>query len=234
MQEMQHRLVYSIERKSLCFMIIKTKENEVCHPAGKILLMNGKELACNPKPAPVQTGQGDPLRLDRTGEFFQMGHSSPKRMDSVKSSPDDWEELFLKEAFFLYENRDRILSDSRMFLTPTPFRHGLAYTGTSGMGSATLGIYIEWWASCERSVRKDESGVYALTYHIAGSPLSGSNCCSAVDRTGRTYAVRFSGPFSEIWSSFMRINQRYAEAKHLYQAYTLEETLAKLREPDEL
>ena len=28
----------------------------------------------------------------------------------------------------------------------------------------------------------------------------------------------------------MRINQRYTEAKQIYQAYSLEETIAKLRE----
>ena len=142
-----------------------------------------------------------------------------------------WRELFFKEAFFLYEHREQILADSRMFLTPLPFENNLAYTGTSGLRNATLGVYLEWWEECERAVIKKDGGeVKALTYFLAGSPLSGSNHCSAVDRKGKCRTIRFESPFSDLWTSFMRINQRYTEAKQIYQAYTLEETLSKLRE----
>ena len=48
-------------------------------------------------------------------------------------------------------------------------------------------------------------------------------------KSGKTLEC-FPSPFSEIWSSFMRINRRYTEAKQTYQSYTLEETLSKLRE----
>ena len=181
-------------------MTTQTVAETVCHPEGKILLMNGTALECYPKP------------------------------DGAVPADDGWEELFLKEAFFLYEHKDRILSDSRMFLTPTPFKNELAYSGSSWMGGATLGVYLEWWDACEKSVLKYEGDIDALTYRIAGSPLSGSNSCSAVTRDGKTFAVHFPVPFSEIWSSFSRINQRYTEAKQRYQAYTLEETLVKLRE----
>ena len=69
----------------------------------------------------------------------------------------------------------------------------------------------------------------------AGSPLSGSNSCSAVNREGKTFTVRFITPFSDIWRSFMEINSRYADLKELYpeSAYTLEETIEKLRETHE-
>jgi len=137
--------------------------------------------------------------------------------------------LFFKEAFFLYEHKDQILADSRMFLTPLPFKNNLAYTGTSGLQNATLGIYLEWWDACEQAVIYNKDRIEALTYFIAGSPLSGGNHCSAVDRKGKSRTVQFA-PFTEIWSSFMRINQRYTEAKQIYQAYTLEETISKLRE----
>ena len=69
-----------------------------------------------------------------------------------------------------------------MFLTPLPFENNLAYTGSSGLRNATLGVYLEWWSECERAVIKKDGGeVQALTYFIAGSPLSGSNHCSAVE-----------------------------------------------------
>lgn len=181
----------------------------------------------------AKTKSNDPecqLKLVQTGEYL---HTDRRSLDKKKpKESQEWEKLFLKEAFFLYENKDRILSDRRMSLTPTPFRNGLAYTGSSGLGDATLGVYLEWWSTCERSVLKYDGEVRALTYHIAGSPLSGSNSCSAVNREGRTITVRFISPFSDIWGSFMGINRRYAVLKELYpaSAYTLEETIAKLRE----
>lgn len=175
----------------------------------------------------------DPLKLDQTGEFMQTGRKSPdKKPQKVSPQVAEWEKLFLTESFFLYENRDRILSDRRMSLTPTPFKNGLAYTGSSGLGDATLGVYLEWWGTCKRSVIKYDGEVLGLTYRIAGSPLSGSNSCSAVNREGRTFTVRFISPFSDIWSSFMSINSRYADIKKHYPAsvYTLEETIAKLKD----
>ena len=157
-------------------------------------------------------------------------------MDVLRASDEDAllkipaaKTAILYSTAYLYEHRERIMADSRMFLTPLPFKNGLAYTGTSGLDKATLGVYLEWWNDCPQAVIRKEEQVDALTYHIAGSPLSGANHCSAVDREGRSVTMHFS-PFSPIWSSFRRINQRYTEAKQRYQSYTLEETIAKLRE----
>ena len=145
---------------------------------------------------------------------------------------EPWEELFFQNAFFLYEHKDSILADSRMAYTPLPFRNNLAYTGTSGLRDATLGVYMEWWDACEKSVLKAGNGIRALTYFIAGSPLSGSNSCGVVTKAGKTKTVHFPSPFYEIWGPFAEINRRYAEAKQQgpVQAYTLEETIAILRE----
>ena len=180
-------------------MIIETEEKDVRHPEGKILLKNGNVLDC---------------------------YEKEDRPERIKKP---WKELFLKEAFFLYEHRDAVYADSRMFLTPLPFDNNLAYTGTSGLRNATLGVYLEWWDNCERAILKDKGEVTALTYFIAGSPLSGSNHCNVVNRRGESKSIVFNSPFTEIWGSFMRINQRYTEAKQIYQAYSLEETVAKLR-----
>ena len=209
-------------------MIIETEEKDVRHPEGKILLKNGNVLDCyenEDKPVVIKP---DVVGLDMTGEFLQLKRNPKKKPRAIQKEP--WKDLFLKEAFFLYEHRDAIYEDSRMFLTPLPFDNNLAYSGTSGLRNATLGVYLEWWESCERAILKDKDEVTALTYFIAGSPLSGSNHCSAVNRKGMSMSIVFNSPFTEIWSSFMRINQRYTEAKQIYQAYTLEETIAKLRE----
>ena len=144
-------------------------------------------------------------------------------------SYEPWKTLFLKEAFFLYNNREKIYSDIRMFLTPLPFENNLAYSGRSGFQDATLGIYLKWWDECEKAVLKNDGEVYALTYFIAGSPLSGSNRCSAVKRNAETIEFSFSCRFSDIWSPFMKINQSYSETKRLFPAYSLEETIEILR-----
>jgi hypothetical protein len=183
-------------------MKIATEKRDVHHPKGKIC-------------------------LDKGGEFLKMRKGADEKKGWPTNEP--WKDLFLKEAFFLYEQKDKILSDTRMFFTPLPFSNNLAYTGTSGLSDATLGIYLEWWDDCEQAVIKNDEEVYALTFFIAGSPLSGSNRCSAVNRNGKEFTIQFSS-FLPIWTSFMRINQRYDEAKQIYQAYTLEETVSKLRE----
>lgn len=206
-------------------MKTETEEKDVCHPNGKILLRNGIVLDCYPKESQPANIVPDAVGLDMCGEFLQIKGGSKKRSHYRKKV---WKELFFQEAFFLYERREKILEDSRMFLTPIPFENNLAYSGTSGLRNATLGVYLEWWDECEHAVIKMDDQVQALTYFIAGSPLSGGNHCSAVDRKGETITIQFS-PFLPIWSSFMRINQRYDEAKRIYQGYTLEETISKLR-----
>lgn len=182
-------------------MIIATQKKDVRHPEGMILLKSGKTLECFPKADRPAVISRDEVTLDTTGEFLQV-EGGPKKVPRA-STREPWVELFFREAFFLYEHRERVLSDSRMFLTPLPFRNNLAYSGTSGLNDATLGVYLEWWDECERAV---------------------------IRRDGAREQVCFPSPFSEIWSSFMRINRRYTEAKQTYQSYTLEETLSKLRE----
>lgn len=119
-------------------MIIETEEKDLRHPAGKILLKNGNVLDCYVKEDRPMTVKPDVVGLDMTGEFLQRKDSPKKKSRAVQKEP--WEELFLKEAFFLYEHRDAIYADSRMFLTPLPFDNNLAYTGTSGLKNATVGV----------------------------------------------------------------------------------------------
>lgn len=203
------------------------QQNEHCFPKGKIILASGKELECYPKDEQPAVIQPDEPGLDTTGVYLQIGKQKARKTPAEKDNA--WMDLFYKNAFFLYEHKEDILSDSRMFLTPLPFKNNLAYTGTNGLQHATLGIYLEWWESCQRAVLRDKDGtVRALTYFIAGSPLSGSNHCSAVNRRGKRETVQFS-PFIDIWRTFIQINTRYTEAKQVYQAYTLEETIRAIQ-----
>lgn len=208
-------------------MSITSNETVVLHPEGKILLMNGNILDCYPKAEVSDDIRQDGLELDTTGEFLSVRNMPVKTPDKIGKEPP-WMALFFKEAFFLYEHRDRILSDSRMFLTPLPFRNNLAYSGTYGLSDATLGVYLEWWLNCERSVIKKKGKIHSLTYYLAGSPLSGINRCAAVTIDGKTKSVSFASPFCDLWRPFMIINKRYTQAKRIYQAYSIEETIASL------
>lgn len=202
------------------------------HPEGKILLMNGTLLDCFPKETRPETIPQEVLSVDTTGDYFRVKRGPGNSTRPLRTEP--WEELFYKEAFFLYEHKDAIFADSRLFLTPLPFKNGLAYTGPSGLQNATLGIYLEWWEACPRAVIRENGKIRALTFFLAGSPLSGCNRCSAVTRKGKTVGIRFPSPFYELWRPFMEINGRYAEAKRRYQAHSLEETITLLHEMEDV
>lgn len=137
--------------------------------------------------------------------------------------------LFLHNAFRLLHHRDRIMSDSRMFLCPVPIQGGLAYAGTGGFENPTLGVYLEWWLNCESALIGDVGKTDWLVYRIAGSPLSGANQCGIVNKNGKT-DIKDIRPFSPLFSSFAGINNRYKKAKELNQAYTLKQVVEILGE----
>lgn len=201
------------------------KDDTTVFPDDRIVLLDGRELECIPKAGATSCIDND-MALDTTGQFFSVG---TRRKVSGKDKTEDPAMIqFLKNAFLFYSNADRILSDSKMFLAPVPVQSGLAYTGTSGFRCPTLGVYVEWWKNCVIDLTKDSDGKEALTYHVAGSPLSGSNKCSCVHPDGSTCTI-VHNPFLPVWRSFIEINSRYDEAKSRYEAYSLEEVAQLLR-----
>lgn len=201
--------------------IINTTLLNCEHPEGKIRLLNGNILQGYTHER-VANGEAvsTELRLDTTGEYFAVGGQKPKPQQSVNSR-DEKERFFYSHAFFFFTHAEQIFSDSRMFLAPVPVQSGLAYSGTSGFQRPTLGIYLEWWLNNPCSIFDDGHDKH-LVWLIAGSPLSGSNKCGIVDQKGRS-TVRAIYPFKEVWTSFVRVNNRYAEFKGKYAAFTLEE-----------
>lgn len=193
-----------------------------------MILMDGTMLKCYPLKHP-ETRVDNEMKLDTTGKYLTVGRSKYRHVAAPRSDEEREKEvrLFLNNAFLFLQNRDRIMSDSRMFLCPVPIQNGLAYTGTAGFNHPTLGVYLEWWLSCENTMIHKEDETKWLVYFISGSPLSGANKCGIVNEKGDTDSKSIL-PFSAVWSSFMRINKRYDEAKSLYQAYTLEEVVKKL------
>lgn len=209
------------------------KEIKGLFPQGKIILHDGRMLDCYPlaAQAPDKIDE-DHLELDTTGQFLSVGAKKPQPVSPKSKDTEEQKQLFIKNAFYLLAHKERIMSDSRMFLCRIPIQSGLAYTGNSGFRNPTLGIYLEWWSIVEGAMRTDRKGRKSLVYHLAGSPLSGANKCAAVREDGKIEIVSLS-PFNAHWGPFTRLNNRYTEAKQLYQAYTLQEVLNILNQEDD-
>ena len=199
-----------------------------------ITLLSRHELLCYPKMEPSALIDNR-MKLDTTGQYLTVGRRKPV----VKPIPPEVEEqrklavkFFTDHAFFFLDHRKQILNDSRMFLAPVPVENGIAYMGTSGFKRPTLGVYIEGWMSCIPAIidryRKDTW----LVYYIAGSPLSGHNCCGIVNTNGECRSECLPNPFSAIWRSFVEVNTHYDEAKERYEAYSLEEVVKLLEAND--
>ena len=205
--------------------------NSTEQPQNSITLMNGVVLECFPKESHQGDFIPDKMKLDATGTYLSLGNKPCKPQPRATEEKEQQKKLFTDNAFYLLAHQKRIMRDSRMFLAPVAVQNGLAYIGTSGFNAATLGIYLEWWNECPIALRVDKESRRSLVFHLAGSPLSGANRCAEVYEDGRTESVQVSS-FISHWRPFTAINTRYDEAKHIYQAYTLEQVLDILHAED--
>lgn len=191
-----------------------------------IRLQDGRIIQGYPKQDPVVEEDKETPIFDTTGEYFSI----PKKPQKPKLTDEEelaLRKLFTYNAFLILANRERILNDSRMLLTPLYVRNGLAYSGA--FQTATLGVYIEWWINAPYSVLFDEQDdTMSLIWYVSGSPLSGGNLCSKVTEEGKTETVRVPF-FIKLWPKFTDILANYHEAKKLYQAYTLPEVIDILK-----
>ncbi len=208
-----------------------------------ITLLDGRTLPCFDNETQEQL-VSNRIQLDTTGTYLRVGHSSVPHHTgtSVSTSPrttdtptpatvtDSTDAQTHKQLFYtyfhtFYAHRERILSDSRMFLARIPMYNGLAYTGTSGFHCPTLGVLIEWLLHTPSATWQDDAGRIWMVCSVTGSPLSGSNGCTLVDAEGNLYRQSIY-PFMSLWRPFMHINGRYDEAKAHCQHYTLEEVVS--------
>lgn len=199
-----------------------------------IELLNGNLIECHKKKGVQDCHPIDnSMQLDMTGKFMQIGKRRSKRrkMDIPLEKKAD-AQAFLNNAHYLFDHNEDILKDSRMFLCPVPFVNELAYLGTSGFNLPTLGVYIEWWGTCQDTRLLDENGEKWLVCHLAGSPLTHCNSCLVVNPEGKTVRLNIGQNFMDLCRKFKRINRRYDNAKLIYEAYSLNEVLNILRKKD--
>lgn len=193
--------------------IVEMNENVMkCFPEGKIVLLDGRVVDCYPR-ADLAFGEkpidSKPVKTD-------------KEMEADMAR-------FIKNAFFFLANKERILTDSRMFLCPVPIQCGMSI---SGFENPTLGIYIQWWERCVGAMRTDKKGRRSLLYKLSGSSFSGHNSCGEVYEDGSTKNVELR-PFWDYGKSFIHINNTYKSAKQKYQAYSLQQVLDILDHEEE-
>lgn len=196
----------------------------------KIKLIDGSQLDCYPIAFPSDEIVSSEFSLDTTGQYLQIGKKPHFTTDKEISERRKQEEidakLFYEHIHLFLANADKILSDSRLFLSPVNVVNGLAYTGTSGFRRPTLGVYIEWWLY-HKDASIDAKG--NPIWFISGSPLSGRNACSTVDRKGKTHRAQLNGSFLAVWGSLAEVNNRYNEFKGRYMAYDLKEVIDILK-----
>ena len=177
-----------------------TKITEDRFPDDKIILLDGKVVDCYPR----MTNEHSPY--------------TDKEREADK-------ERFIKNAFFFLAHKERILTDSRMFLCPVSM-------GSIGFADPTLGIYLQWWETCAGAMFTDKKGRRGLLYKLSGSSLSGHNVCSVVHENGTRKNVELR-PFWDYGKSFIHINNTYNSAKQKYQAYSLRQVLDILDHEEE-
>lgn len=129
--------------------------------------------------------------------------------------------LFLNNAFLFYRNAHRILSDSRMSFATVPI---ILKKNKKGIRYVTLGALVEWWLNCEEDVTKDKDGHDALTYHLVGNALTGTNQCYCVYPDGQAEKIVLKN-FGTACSSFMNTCKKYAETPEGIDVLTLEEVV---------
>lgn len=133
--------------------------------------------------------------------------------------------IFLNNAFFFLAHRDRIMSDSRMFLASVPVQNGPIY-----FGKLCLGAYIEWWLSCDTVRRISEDARLSLVFRLAGSPFSDRNSCNEVYEDGSNKVVHISN-FMNAVGRLKRISEHYSRYDNK-ERYSLEEVVEILKKED--
>ena len=136
---------------------------------------------------------------------------------------EESERLFYSNIPLFYDNIERILSDSKLFLTPVDVNNGLAISGR--FQQATLGVYVEWWIYDHFAL---SIGSYPI-WKIAASGLSGGHMCQSVNEHGEPMKANLRGRASDTWKSFIATNNLYSKAKQYFKAYTLEEAVNILK-----
>ena len=138
-----------------------------------------------------------------------------------------------ENAWFFYRNRERIYTDSRMFLARVPMRNSVGgfhvamgnsqgqFYGNSN-DIATLGGLLEFWERGDKSVCKCEDGRMALIYGVIGNPMTGSCNIYVINEDGTNSSIKSSDMVRRLKEQ-LKYCKRYLEEAKVADAFTIEQ-----------
>ena len=94
---------------------------------------------------------------------------------------------------------------------------GGAYIGT--FVKPTVGTYVEWWL---------ERGQDDLVICVSGSPLSGANASTVVDKDGKHKRLKTDERYLDLVNEFRNVHGRYHNIRENCDAYTFEEAIEQI------
>lgn len=144
--------------------------------------------------------------------------------DKYLAETKDAKSLLFKNIRLIYDNAERILTDSRMFLAPLTCAGGLYYSGSGPFENPVLGVYLQWWMTCKEAHPKDDEWVF----YFSGSPLSGINHCGVIGIEGQKESIKVAD-FDNLYKSFARINKMYSDLSDTCEHYPLREVIERLK-----
>lgn len=165
----------------------------------KIKLLNGRDMECIPGTKFYERHVS--IRSDETNIIFN---------------------LFKESVWLILNNSERIMNDSRMFLTPI---YSQSFSPFFSNSRPRIGTFLEWWLQYPEYSR-DKYG--NPIYCISGNPMTGSHSCHAIDIEGN-YRKATEKSFLHILTSFGRVNSLYKNAKLTCKCYDLLDVINILR-----
>lgn len=141
-------------------------------------------------------------------------------------------ELFVENVWLFIVNTERILEDCRMANVVVPVANGVYFGMGEGakLTSVKLGVYLKWWRDCPQS--HDLFG--RPVWRIAGYPFRGFSRSASVSEDGKSINnCSVKGSIKEVWWSFKRIADEYAEIT-VENPYTIDEAVEILTNEENL
>ncbi len=141
-------------------------------------------------------------------------------------------DLYKNSIALFWRNRERILSDPKLFYVRTPFSISAAYIGIPKYGeSVCLGVLLKAWTEDAETYTLPcpKCGGEMKIYSFAGSPMSGMGrlSCRCVD-CDHLIEHKEHGNFSALSHRIREIAEQYA-AREVPDALTFEEAVSLLK-----
>ncbi|WP_308501586.1 hypothetical protein [uncultured Alistipes sp.] len=167
-------------------------------------------------------------------ESLVRGWLEPIRREQQKREEQRLQDLFAESVPLIWRQRERILTDPKLFGAHTPMRIRMAYVSMRNSGPYPLGVVVRAWTEYEERYTRvcPKCGGQMLIYSFSGSPLSGRSSHSATcTACGYQQHHVDEGSFGRLASPIMRIASQYRDLPK-GDALSLEEAVNKIHDFD--